>query len=108
MKYWYITQMNCKPIEDGKSDVVVTIHTDRLYNPEIEGKVYNARWYGTVSCPLHTGEGFVPYEELTYDIICGWLDNLLPVAEIDANLDAQIENIINPPQITLPLPFVNP
>jgi hypothetical protein len=36
------------------------------------------------------------------------LDAGLPVDEIDANLDVQLENLINPPVVTLPLPFVNP
>jgi hypothetical protein len=107
-KYWVITEMDCKPVEDNLQDVVVTIHADRLYNVEIEGKTYNARWYGTASCPLPNGEDFTPYDQLTYEQVCGWLDNLLPVVEIDLNLDAQIENQVNPPIITLPLPFSNP
>ena len=107
-KYWVITEMDCKPVEDNLQDVVVTIHAERLYNVEVEGKIYNARWYGTASCPLPSGEDFTPYDQLTYEQVCGWLDNLLPVVEIDLNLDAQIENQVNPPIVVLPLPFPNP
>lgn len=34
--------------------------------------------------------------------------NSIDVAALDLNLDAQIENQVNPPIIVLPLPFSNP
>jgi hypothetical protein len=53
---------------------------------------------------------FVPYANLTEAIVLGWIQeepNL--VVNIQANLDGQIESIVNPPvspQIT-PLPWVS-
>ena len=34
--------------------------------------------------------------------------NSLDVEALDLNLDAQIENQVNPPIVVLPLPFTNP
>lgn len=34
--------------------------------------------------------------------------NSLDVEALDLNLDAQIENQVNPPIVALPLPFTNP
>ena len=51
---------------------------------------------------------FVPYEQLTYDIVCSWLNDTIDVETLDLNLDAQIETQVNPPIVVLPLPFVNP
>ncbi len=48
------------------------------------------------------------YEQLTYKEVCGWLDGSIDVAALDLNLDQQIENQVNPPIVTPPLPFTNP
>ena len=57
-------------------------------------------------CQSPSETDFTAYPDLTYDQICSWLDAGLNVAELDADLDSQIENIINPPIVTLPLPWV--
>jgi hypothetical protein len=50
-------------------------------------------------------EGFIPYEDLTYDIVCGWLNEGSDVVAIDTELAIQLDNIINPKTIVLPNPF---
>ena len=49
---------------------------------------------------------FIPYADLTYDIVSGWLDNSIDVTALDLNLDQQIENQVNPPIVVLPLPLL--
>lgn len=85
---------------DGLSDVVVTVNAFRMITD------------GTTSTqiPVCVGltppaEGFVPYNELTYDIVCGWLNEGCDVASIDAELAVQLDNIINPKTVVLPNPF---
>jgi hypothetical protein len=39
-------------------------------------------------------------------MVDSWLTEGLDVESLDANLDTQIENQINPPIITLPLPWL--
>jgi hypothetical protein len=64
--------------------------------------------YGTLSVPTPSPEDFTPYPDLTFDQVCGWLDAGLDVVTIDANLAQQIENLINPPVVSLPLPWATP
>ena len=102
---WVISQMDCKPKEDSLTDVVVTVHWRRNATNLIDDKEYYSDIYGSYSCGLPSGEDFTPYEDLTFDQVCGWLDAGLPVDEYDLNLTAQIEQQINPPIIVLPLPW---
>jgi hypothetical protein len=61
-----------------------------------------------MACATPSETDFTAYPDLTYEQVCGWLDAGLDVPALDANLDQQIENIINPPLITLPLPWAAP
>lgn len=108
MKYWYINQLECLPQDGDLKDFVVVCHWSRFAKETINEKEYQAYVYGSQSFSKDDVTNFIPYEELTYEIVCGWLDSSINVAELDANLDAQIENQVNPPVVTLPLPFQNP
>lgn len=105
---WSILQMDTKPSEDNLTDVVVVVHWTRNAITDAEGKPYTAQSYGTYSCPMPSGEGFTPYEDLTEDQVEGWLDSGLDVASIDAGLATQLADLINPPVIVLPLPWSSP
>ena len=108
-KFWVINQLDCVPSLDGEYvDFVVVCHYNRNAKETINDKDYFASVYGSQSFSKDDVSDFIPYEELTYDIVCSWLDSTLDVEALDLNLDAQIENQVNPPVITLPLPFQNP
>ena len=102
---WVISQMEEKPQEGSLTDVVVTVHWRRNAITVVDGKEYVADTYGSYSCPLPSGENFTPYDELTKDQVCGWLDAGLDIEAINRNLIAQLDLQINPPIITLPLPW---
>lgn len=108
MKYWYINQLECLPKDGDLQDFVVVCHWSRLAKETINEVEYQASVYGAQSFSKENVTDFIPYEELTYEIVCGWLDSSLDTEALDLNLDAQIENQVNPPVIVLPLPFVNP
>ena len=101
---WVINQMDTKPTEDGLTDVVVVVHWTRTAQ---DGEI-NVSSYGTMGCQTPSKTDFTAYPDLTYEQVCSWLDAGLDVTAIDLGLDQQIENIINPPVIVLPLPFENP
>jgi hypothetical protein len=105
---WVINQMDTKPQEDGLTDVVVTIHWTRTAEQFVGGEPINVSSYGTMPCTTPSSTDFTAYPDLTYEQVCGWLDSGLDVVAIDLGLQQQIENIINPPVIVLPLPFTNP
>jgi len=108
MKYWYINQMSCVPQDGELVDFVISVDWSRLAKETINDKEYFASVYGSQSFSKDDVTNFIPYEDLTYEIVCGWLDASLDTEALDLNLDAQIENQVNPPVITLPLPFTNP
>ena len=108
MKQWYINAMDCKPQDGDLTDFVVVVHWTRNAKETINEVEYFASIYGTQSFSAADVTDFIPYEELTYEIVCGWLDSTIDVAALDLNLDQQIENQVNPPIVTPPLPFTNP
>jgi len=105
---WVVSSMDEKPLEDGLTDVVVTVHWRRNATTEVDGKVYTADVYGTMACATPSETDFTAYPDLTFEQVCSWLDNGLDAAALDANLDSQLENQINPPIVSLPLPWAAP
>ena len=108
MKYWFINQMDSLPTDGDLKDFVINVHWNRNAKETINGVEYFASVYGAQSFSKDDVANFIPYEDLTYDIVCGWLDASIDVEALDLNLHAQIENQVNPPIISLPLPFSNP
>ena len=101
---WVINARDCVPKEEELTDVVSIVHWTRFAQEDNIQVSVN----GTMTCGQPSETDFTAYPDLTYEQICSWLEAGLNVAEIDANLDSQILNIINPPIVTLPLPFENP
>jgi hypothetical protein len=107
-KFWVINQLDCLPTDGVYNDFVLVCHWTRFAKETINEKEYQASVYGSQSFSKDDVTNFIPYEDLTYDIVCGWLDSTIDTAALDLNLDAQIENQVNPPIVVLPLPFTNP
>lgn len=101
---WTIQQLECKPQEDGLTDVVIIVHWQR----NAADNQHSASIYGAQQMPAPNPSDFTPYADLTQDQVESWLDATLDVPALDANLAAQIEQQINPPVIVLPLPWQQP
>jgi hypothetical protein len=104
---WVINQLDTIPSIDGLLDVVSIIHWSRTAEQYVGGEPINVSSYGTMACTTPSETDFTAYPDLTYEQVCSWLDAGLNVETIDLGLDAQIENIINPPIVNLPLPWAN-
>jgi len=98
---WSVYQLDTAPMEGNLQDVVIVVHYGRT---AVEGE-YTAYSYGTMACQTPSETDFTAYPDLTFEQVCGWLDAGLPVADIDAGLQQDIDNQINPPVIVLPLPW---
>lgn len=105
---WIINQLDTKPQEDGLTDVVVTVHWTRQAEDILDNEPLIVTSYGTMPCQTPSETDFTAYPDLTYDQVCSWLDAGLDVPAIDLGLQQQIDNIINPPIIVLPLPWEIP
>jgi hypothetical protein len=104
-KNWVINQMDTKPKEGQLMDVVVVVHWTRTAEQFVGGEPILVSSYGTMGCSTPSETDFTAYPDLTQAQVESWLDAGLDVPTIDANLDKQIENIINPPIVVLPLPW---
>jgi hypothetical protein len=106
IKNWVISALDCLPQDGTLENFVVVCHWRRQAHEIVDGKEYSADVYSTQSFSPDNVENFIPYEDLTFDIVCGWLESSMDVAAIDANLDTQIANLINPPIVSPPLPWI--
>ena len=59
-----------------------------------------------MGCQTPSETDFTAYPDLTFEQVCSWLDAGLDVASIDAGLQQNIDNQINPPVVARPLPWV--
>ena len=99
---WLIERLLVKPTEGSLTDVVIT--ADWRCNGSQES--FSGTCYGSCSFAPPSGS-FTPYEDLTQDQVLQWCyENGVDKTAIEANVTAQIENQINPPVVTLPLPWV--
>ena len=98
---WLIERLLVKPTEGSNTDVVIT--ADWRCNGTDE--TYSGTCYGSCSFQPPSGS-FTPYEDLTQDQVLQWCyENGVDKTVIEANVTSQIENQINPPVVTLPLPW---
>ena len=100
---WDFPTLDTAPSEDGLSDVIKTIHwritavSDSEQNAE--GNYLSASVYGTAGAGEVDPDNFVAFNSVTKD----WcktkvLESLGQTeAELQANLDTQIEALANPP-----------
>jgi hypothetical protein len=98
---WTISALNCVAKEGQMTDVVSIIHWIR--QAEINNIIVSV--YGTMNCATPSETDFTAYPDLTYEQICEWLEAGLDISELDTNLNYQIDNIINPKIVNLPLPW---
>lgn len=106
---WVINQLNCLISSEGLQDVINVIHwTYVATDTDDTGKEWVASVYGTANVEQPNPQNFIPYEDVTYEEVCGWLEQVLPVDDMKASLEANIYNQQNPTEITLPLPWSNP
>ena len=101
---WIIERLLVKPTEGTLTDVVIT--ADWRCNGSQES--FSGTCYGSCSFAPPTGS-FTPYPDLTQDQVLGWcFANGVDKSAIEANVSLQIANQINPPVVSLPLPWVPP
>jgi len=99
---WIIERLLVKPIEGSNPDVVIT--ADWRCNGTQDQ--YSGTCYGSCSFAPPSGE-FTPYPDLTQEQVLGWcFANGVDQAAIEANVTQQINDQVNPPVVTLPLPWV--
>jgi hypothetical protein len=99
---WTISQLDCYPQADGHTDVVTTAHWQCTGVQD----TFTSQVYSTCSFPPPEGPDWTPYDQLTQDQVLGWCwENGVDKAATEAAVQTQIQNQINPPVVSPPLPW---
>ena len=98
---WVINSLDSIPSIDGMDKVISTIH----YRAQKAHEDFTADTYGALAVDAPHEASFTPYDEVTKEMVEGWLEAGLDTEAIEVNLDAQIENFLNPPIVDYGLPW---
>ena len=88
---WVISQLDSIPSLDGMDKVISVIHWRAQKQYEEDVVHFTADTYGALSVDAPHEASFTPYDEVTKEMVEGWLTAGLDSEAIEANLDAHIE-----------------
>jgi hypothetical protein len=97
---WNCKTVDVHPQEEGQTDVVYNVH---WIVTGVDGD-YSATNIGTQVVPLSEGGAFIPFEDLTNEIVVGWTKAAMgedQVDQIETSIVSQIEALINPTSVTM-------
>lgn len=106
---WVINPLECYPTASNETDVVFIAHWQLHANEEVNGVTYSATSIGTQAIPIHSGSAFIPFNDLTLDIVQGWVEEGMGAEQVQAQKDGLAQIIadkINPPVVTLQSPWM--
>ena len=104
---WNCKTVDVHPTEGSETDVVYNVHwivtgvSDEL---DPQGNAYQSTSIGTQTVPLDPESEFIPFEDLTNEIVVGWTKDAMgveQVASIEAGIQQAIDLEINPTSITM-------
>ena len=103
MKQWIIEDNSfiVAPQKNGLAKVVVTINYRRIAT---DGEL-TAEYAGALGFSAPSVDNFIIFDNLTQEIVEKWLNEGTNLEEIDADLDAQIEQKKNNPIVILGKPW---
>tara|TARA_R110002124_G_scaffold198196_2_gene365147 strand:- start:1752 stop:2087 length:336 start_codon:yes stop_codon:yes gene_type:complete len=97
---WNCRTVDARPLENGETDVVYNVH---WVVTGVDGD-YSSNAIGTQTVPLSEDGTFIPFEDLTNEIVVVWTQEAMgeeQVAGIEANIQSQIDALITPTSVTL-------
>ena len=103
---WDCKTVDTYPNHDSHSDVVYNVHwrlNAESDQQDSEGNNYSASVYGTHSVNADDISSFIPFADLTNDVVTGWVTTGMgddEVANLKSGLDSNIDGQINPTSVT--------
>lgn len=101
---WSITSMESYKDKDGYKDVVFDCHWNVTAT---DGETASSA-YGSIAIPIDNISKFIPYSDLTEDLVIGWVKDALTesvVKDIEDGLSGNINVLNNPISEKNPLPW---
>ena len=102
--------MNAHIEAEGEQNVIYTVHWRYSGSEESGGKTYSDTLIGTQSFTYVKGDPFVPYAdtEAFENIVIGWLEAALDVAQMAKSIEDNIKLQITPVNEDLYFTWQNP
>ena len=88
-------------LDDAELEKIITNIHWRYSATDADG--ITAETYGCQSVPAPNPEAFTAYEEVTMEMVSGWLESMIDMEAMQARLEAEIEVKKNPISMTAPL-----
>ena len=104
---WNCKTVDVHPTEGSEKDVVYNVHwivtgvSDEL---DPEGNAYESTSIGTQIVPLDPESEFIPFEDLTNEIVVSWTKDAMGeelVTSIETGIQQAIDLEINPTSVTM-------
>ncbi len=104
---WNCKTVDVHPQEEGETDVVYNVHwivtgtSDQL---DPQGNAYSTNNIGTQVVPIDPETPFIPFDELTNEIVVGWTKDAMgeeQVKAIEDSIASQIAELENPTSVTM-------
>lgn len=104
---WLAEWLQTTPDSADPSKAVLQVGWRVNGEQEDNGKVYTASVYSTCTLPPADPASFIPYADLTQDIVLGWCyANGVDKDSAEQAVQSNIDNQIDPPVVQPPLPWV--
>lgn len=99
---WKISNLECVVSQNGLENIVDIIHwryvaTDTQNNISLD-------MYGAQKMSDPSSDNFIPYNDLTLDMVSEWLESMIDIQLMQEKLTNQINLQINPTKVNLSLP----
>lgn len=103
---WTIQNLECLTNLNDTQNIVYSIFWQAYATRVADGKTYTSSQNGKTDIIVSSGP-FIPYEELTEQILLEWLFNRLSDDKINVEnaLEKEIDEIINPIKVILTPPW---
>lgn len=110
---WTFPTLQTYVNQDGLENVIYIVHWYYTATCDPESGSYSYQTFGAQQiAPFVSGSRpFIPFEQITEAEITDWVEEAIgpdKLSEMRAGMDAQIENLINPPIVLLPPPWTTP
>jgi hypothetical protein len=102
---WIFPTLDAYLSYGGETDVVITVCYQLLAN---NGAGVTASVSGQFGVTYTPGTPFIPFDQLTQEIVEGWANEALDVPSLEQQLDALIYQTVNPTVASLTPPWVSP
>lgn len=103
---WKVEQLEVVPQQEGKENVVVTVHWRVIGEEVVEDKTFYGSVYSSTSLTLNIEGEFTPFENLTEEQVIGWIQGSgVDKTATEESIFKQIEDQKNPPIIKPILPW---